>query len=633
MSLVIASNLEKSYGTQQVLRGVSFHVGPGEKVALVGRNGSGKTTLLRLVAGLEVPDRGTLSVLPRTRIGYLRQDPDLSGGDTLFATVAAAVPRILALRQRLNELEARLARRPSDATALYSEYAEAQEEYAQLGGPAYDGRVKATLAGLGFRESDFGLPVTALSGGQRTRAGLGMLLLQEPDLLLLDEPTNHLDLPAVEWLETYLARTRSAVLLVSHDRYFLDRVVNRVIELEDGISISYPGNYTAYARQREERLARLQAEYERNLAYAQKLQQYIDRYRVSRATMAKSREKALARLHLEQPHLKRPDLHVRLTAGLRSGDDVLRVEGLSKAFDDRQLFRGLDLVVHRGERLGIVGPNGSGKTTFLRILVGQVRPDAGQFHYGHNVEPGYFAQDLSGANPHNTLLDEVLEAGASTFEEARALLARFLFFGDDVFKRVCDLSGGEANRLALARLLLSRANLLLLDEPTNHLDIAARDRLEEALRQFDGTILFASHDRYLLDRLATRILEISGGEARVYPGAYADYRRRREREALLAEQARARAQKAAPKPPPARPLSGMRPQELRRAVKQAEEKVAAVEGRLAELSAFLANPANYSNGEGIRQAQAEYETLNASLPKLLDEWERLAEAAEAVSTR
>jgi ATP-binding cassette subfamily F protein 3 len=586
-----------------------------------------------LVAGLEVPDRGTLSVLPRTRIGYLRQDPDLSGGDTLFATVAAAVPRILALRQRLNELEARLARRPSDATALYSEYAEAQEEYAQLGGPAYDGRVKATLAGLGFRESDFGLPVTALSGGQRTRAGLGMLLLQEPDLLLLDEPTNHLDLPAVEWLETYLARTRSAVLLVSHDRYFLDRVVNRVIELEDGISISYPGNYTAYARQREERLARLQAEYERNLAYAQKLQQYIDRYRVSRATMAKSREKALARLHLEQPHLKRPDLHVRLTAGLRSGDDVLRVEGLSKAFDDRQLFRGLDLVVHRGERLGIVGPNGSGKTTFLRILVGQVRPDAGQFHYGHNVEPGYFAQDLSGANPHNTLLDEVLEAGASTFEEARALLARFLFFGDDVFKRVCDLSGGEANRLALARLLLSRANLLLLDEPTNHLDIAARDRLEEALRQFDGTILFASHDRYLLDRLATRILEISGGEARVYPGAYADYRRRREREALLAEQARARAQKAAPKPPPARPLSGMRPQELRRAVKQAEEKVAAVEGRLAELSAFLANPANYSNGEGIRQAQAEYETLNASLPKLLDEWERLAEAAEAVSTR
>ncbi|HOJ23194.1 MAG TPA: ABC-F family ATP-binding cassette domain-containing protein, partial [Armatimonadota bacterium] len=551
MSLLSVGELSKSYGTQEVLRSVSFIVGPGEKVALVGRNGCGKSTLLRLIAGKEEPDAGRVSLLPRTHIGYLSQEPDLSAGTTLLDAVTWAVPRLVELERRLQELEARLEGHPSDAEELYAEYAEAQQEFAQAGGPAYAGRVKATLAGLGFRESDYELPVTALSGGQRTRAALAMLLLQEPDLLLLDEPTNHLDLPAIEWLEEYLTRTRSALILVSHDRYFLDRVVTRVLELEEAEIHSYPGNYTAYSRIREERLARQQAVYERQLQQVEKLEEYIRRYGAgNRATMAKSREKALARIQLEPPRTRKAEMRLDLSPGLRSGTEVVCIERLSKSYDGKQLFSGLELVVRRGERVGIVGPNGSGKTTLLRILMGQVDADAGHFAFGHNVEPGYFAQDLSGANPENTLLEEILDAGAATVEDARSLLARFLFFGDDVFKRVGDLSGGETNRMALARLLLSHANLLLLDEPTNHLDIAARDRLEEALLAFPGTVICASHDRYLLDRIATRIVEVAGGEARVYDDTYAEYRRRKERERLLAEQAAARAAKAAPPPPP-----------------------------------------------------------------------------------
>ncbi|HHX40250.1 MAG TPA: ABC-F family ATP-binding cassette domain-containing protein [Armatimonadetes bacterium] len=636
MSLLSVGELSKSYGTHEVLRSISFIVGPGEKVALVGRNGCGKSTLLRVIAGEEEPDAGRVSLLPRTHIGYLSQEPDLSAGESLLEAVTWAVPRLVELERRLQELEARLESHPPDAEELYAAYAEAQQEFAQAGGPAYAGRVKATLAGLGFCESDYGLPISALSGGQRTRAALAMLLLQEPDVLLLDEPTNHLDLPAIEWLEEYLTRTRSALIVVSHDRYFLDRVVTRVIELEEAEIHSYPGNYTAYSRIREERLARQQAVYERQLQQVEKLEEYIRRYGAgNRATMAKSREKALARIQLERPRTRKAEMHLDLTPGLRSGTEVVTVERLSKSYDGKQLFSGLELVVRRGERVGIVGPNGSGKTTLLRILMGQVHADAGHFAFGHNVEPGYFAQDLSGANPENTLLEEILDAGAATIEEARSLLARFLFFGDDVFKRVGDLSGGETNRMALARLLLSHANVLLLDEPTNHLDIAARDRLEEALLAFPGTVICASHDRYLLDRIATRIVEIAGGEARVYDDTYAEYRRRKERERLLAEQAAARAEKAAPSPPPKRvqPGKGVRPQDLRRAVKAMEARIAAAEARMQELYDLLAAGSTYTDGDLVREAHAEYEALNSSLPELYAEWERLAEAAEAISAR
>lgn len=636
MSILTVRELTKSYGIDTVLQSISFVLGPAEKVALVGRNGCGKSTLLRLIAGIETPDAGAVSVLPRTHIGYLAQDPDLSGGETLLTAVSAAVPRIRLLEQRLHALERQLAAHPNDADTL-SAYAETQEEYAQAGGPAYPGRVKATLVGLGFREADFELAVTALSGGQRTRAALCMLLLQEPDVLLLDEPTNHLDLPAVEWLEGFLSRTRSAVLLVSHDRWFLDRVVSRVIEIDETRLCSYPGNYTAYARQREERLLRQQEQWERSQEQIAKLEEYIRRNHAGQlARQAKSREKMLARIQVEQPRLKRPDMKLELTAGLRSGDEVLRIEGLSKAFDEKTLFSGLELVIQRGERVGIVGPNGSGKTTLLRILMEQETATAGCFRFGANVEPGYFAQDLSGANPENTLLDEIMDAGAPTYGDARNLLARFLFFGDDVFKRVGDLSGGETNRLALARLLLSRANLLLLDEPTNHLDIAARDRLEEALLAFEGTVLFSSHDRYLLNRAATRILEIAHGEARLYHGTYEEYRRWKAREALLAEQARARAERAAPAPKPEpvkQPSRGMRPQELRRAVKAIEGRIATTETRLEQLSALLADAGSYTDAARIRQASAEYETLTALLPELMAEWERLAEAAEAIAVR
>ncbi len=636
MSLLIARDLAKSYGIQQVLASVSVTLGPGDKVALVGRNGSGKSTLLRLIAREETPDAGSIALLPGVHVGYLAQDPDLSGGETLLAAVAHAMPRVIEMGRRLRELEALLDTHPPDAATLAAEFAELHEEYAHAGGPAYDGRVKATLAGLGFREADFELPIPALSGGQRTRAGLCMLLLQEPDLLLLDEPTNHLDLPAVEWLEENLSRTRSAVFLVSHDRYFLDRVATRVVEVEDGRSLNFPGNYTAYARQREERLVRLQEEYEKKVEQKEKLEEYIRRNHAGQlARMAKSREKALARMQIERPRIHRPELKVSLNAALRSGDEVLRVERLAKGFEEKPLFDGLELVVHRGDRIGIVGPNGSGKSTFLRILVGQMTPDAGAFEFGTNVEAAYFAQDLSSAMPENTVLDEIMDAGAGTYGEARNILARFLFFGDDVFKRVGDLSGGERNRVALARLLLSHANLLLLDEPTNHLDIAARDHLEEALLGFGGTILFSSHDRYLLNRVATRILEVSGGQARLYDGDYDHYHRRKEREALLAEQARVRAERAAPAPTPApvRAERGVRPQDLRRAVKTVEQRIADTEARVHELGAFLADSSNYGDMARIQAASQEYDALNASLPELLAEWERLAEAVEAVGAK
>jgi ATP-binding cassette subfamily F protein 3 len=621
--MLTVDDLRHSFQAQPVLEGASFVVNPGDRAALIGRNGSGKTTLLRLIAGEDEPEGGSIRRLPGIRLGYLRQDARFSGEHTLEQEVSRAFEYLRPIGARLQELEARMSDAgEAEMERILEEYGGLQHRYEQGGGYDSELRVRTVLFGLGFREVDLEKPATALSGGEQTRASLARLLLEEPDLLLLDEPTNHLDLYAVEWLEGFLSRWKGAFLLVSHDRTLIDTLATVVIELEGGKTTSYPGNYSAYERQKAAALAVQQKQFEQQQEKIRRLEDYIRRYQAgNRATMAKSREKALARIErVERPRHQTRGPSIRFSTAAAGGREVLRVRDLTKRIGERTLFAGVELTLERGERLALIGPNGSGKSTLLKITLGMVEPDAGDVEWGYRVEPGYFAQDLSTLDEENTILDELMEDAAITIHEARSLLGRFLFTADDVFKSIAVLSGGERNRVALAKLFLARPNVLVLDEPTNHLDIVARGALEEALLAYDGTVIFASHDRHLLDRVGTSLLEVAGGRATLHRGTYHELRERQEaqrrKEAIAAQKAAAK--RAAVRPPA--------PGAPRRTLKRVETEVHEAETRLADLLRLLADPAVCADAVRTRALLAEYEALNPRLEELLAEWEALAEA-------
>jgi ATP-binding cassette, subfamily F, member 3 len=626
MSLLTVENLRHSFKDQFVLDGVTFAVNAGERVALVGRNGTGKTTVLRVIAGLDQPDRGSVRVLPSVRVGYLAQEGRFEPGRTLWEAIHAAFTRLEEMRLGLEALERRMeAARDGEVEALLEEYGRRQHDYEVAGGYDFDTRARTVLFGLGFREEDLARDASLLSGGQQTRAHLAKLLLEEPDLLLLDEPTNHLDLYATEWLEEFLGRWAGAVLLVSHDRFLLDALATKVVELQDGVTTTYPGNYSAYERQKAAAIEQQRKLWEQQQEKIRKLEEYIRRYREgNRATQAKSREKALARLdRIERPTAETRGPSIRFDSATAGGREVLRLRGLGKRFGEKPLFSGLTLAVERGERWGIVGPNGAGKSTLLKILMRREPPTEGVVEWGYRIEPGYFSQDLGSLNEENTILDEVLSDADITVADARSLLARFLFTADDVFKEIGVLSGGEKNRVMLVKLFLQKPNVLVLDEPTNHLDIAARASLEEAILVYCGTVLIASHDRRLLERVATGILEVSGGRVTPFRGTYREWRAGQEaaRRGVTTRgpaSGAARAPAQAPAPPP-----------KRRSLKAVEGEIVRIEQRLAELSARLAGPAAYADGDQARALTEEYETTNGRLEALYAEWDALAEADAA----
>ncbi len=636
MSVLVVEGLNKGYGHHTVLAEITFRLAWGDRAGLVGPNGAGKTTLLEVLAGRLSPDTGRLAWSAGARVGYLTQDPELPHGQAVRDAALGAFADLLALQERLGRMEAAL--QEADAGEdLLAAYGELQARFEAAGGYEREHVAEATLTGLGLPASLWSLPTERLSGGQRVRLALARLLLQKPDLLLCDEPTNHLDADAVEWLEQRLCRWEGALLCVSHDRYFLDRVCTRTLELRGGALTAYTGGYSAYVHQREERAAAAEEARARADAEVARLQDYIQRYRAgNRARQAKSREKRLERLLREGAPRALKEARgpaLRFAARASTGREVLSVEGLAKAFGERVLFAPWDALVERRERVGIVGPNGAGKTTLLRLLAGEEAPSAGGAYWGHGVEIGWLRQDLAGLEPGETVLDNVLgvapELGAA---EARHLLARFLFRGDTVFKRAAELSGGERNRLLLCMLSLEEANVLLCDEPTNHLDIPAREALEEALLQFPGTLFLVSHDRYLLERLATRIWWVEGGRVRDVPGGYAAQRALREAEAVAARGAPdASGRSEAVEQPGAGRRARTRPARAdageRARAKEAEALESAIEEaerHLHILGERLADPDLYRDGRVAADAVRAYEDLKGRLEDLYARWEAMA---------
>lgn len=522
------SEVHKSYGTQDVLRGVSLQVNPGEHVGLVGRNGSGKTTIFRLINNEEPPDRGDVIRARGGRLGLLAQHIHFEPGSTVHESALAAFGHLQQIEHEMHVLEHRMGEDVDDLDQILERYSDLQHQFEREGGFEYTAKAEAILQGLGFDRETWTMETEKLSGGQQNRLGLVRLLLAEPDVLLLDEPTNHLDVTAVEWLEEFLLDYQSAFVIISHDRYFLDRACRRIIELENGRAASYTGNYSDYLVEREERREAQQRAYDNQQQMIAKTEDFIRRNLAGQKTkQAKSRRTLLAKL--ERIDAVRPDQSsgdFRLKSIERAGNHVLTVDEATIGYADQVLARDISFVLRRGECLGIIGPNGSGKTTFLKTILKKIPPLAGEIRWGTKVQVGYYAQQLDDLDDRNEIIMELRRVAlpGATAGELRSFLAKFLFRGDDVYKHVRDLSGGEKGRLALAKLIYSRVNVLVLDEPTNHLDIPSREALEEALDAYEGTILTISHDRYFLDRVATQILALDGaGLAEHYDGDYTEY--------------------------------------------------------------------------------------------------------------
>jgi len=522
------SDVHKSYGAQDVLRGVSLQINPSEHAGLVGRNGAGKTTIFRLVTEEETPDRGDVVRARGLKLGVLAQHVHFEAGSTVHESALAAFGHLQAIEHEMHELEHRMADAGDALERILERYSDLQHRFEREGGFECSSKAESILLGLGFDRETWQLETEKLSGGQQNRLGLARLLLAEPDVLLLDEPTNHLDVGAVEWLEEFLQSYPSAFVIISHDRYFLDRACRRIIEIENGRAQSYHGNYSDYLVEREAQREIQQRAYDNQRRLIAKTEEFIRRNLAGQKTkQAKSRRTMLERLdRVDAVRGDQAPGDFRLQKIERAGTHVLTITEANVGYPDKLLARDISLMLRRGECLGVIGPNGSGKTTFLRTILGRVPPLSGEIRWGTKVQIGYYAQQLEDLDDRNEIIMELRRVAPAnaTAGELRSFLAKFLFFGDDVYKKVADLSGGEKGRLSLAKLIYSRVNVLVLDEPTNHLDIPSREALEEALDAYEGTIITISHDRYFLDRVATQILALDGeGHAEHYHGDYTEY--------------------------------------------------------------------------------------------------------------
>ena len=530
--ILSVNNLSKSYDGNDILKGISFHIEANDKLGITGINGAGKTTLIRQIIGEETPDTGTVTLSKGARMGYLSQTALDNSEHTIYEEVLSVKQYLIDMEEELRDLERRMNEAGSTFNAaledIYSRYASLSHRFELENGYAVRSNVTGILKGLGFTEEDYGKRVSTLSGGQKTRLALGRLLMDAPEILVLDEPTNHLDIASVSWLEGYLKSWRGAVIIVSHDRYFLDRIVNKILDIENGTAHLFLGNYTAFAEKKAALRKDMMKAYLNNQAALKHQQEVIDKLkqfnREKSIKRAESREKALAKMErIDRPFDVEDAMKLHFTPSKLSGKDVLFADGLSKSFGNQLLFSGVNLDIKRGEKLAIIGPNGTGKTTLLKIIMGLEPADKGELDFGSLVEPAYYDQEHQVLDPDNTVFDEISDAYPyMNNTQIRNLLASFLFTGDDVFKQIRDLSGGEKGRVSLAKLMLSKANLLLLDEPTNHLDITSKEILEEALRNYEGTVICVSHDRYFINRTATRILELDHQHFVNYQGNY-DY--------------------------------------------------------------------------------------------------------------
>ena len=634
--ILACHNLSKSFGDQVIVKDGSFHIENHEKAALVGLNGAGKSTILKMIVGQLSPDAGTVVLTKGKTLGYLAQHQEMESGNTIYEEVRTAKAEVIEMEKQIRTIEIELPSLSGDALeARLATYQRLTSAFEHADGYAYKSELTGVLKGLGFTEEEFTKPVDSLSGGQKTRVSLGKLLLTKPDVLLLDEPTNHLDMNSIAWLETYLLNYPGAVLIVSHDRYFLNRVVTKVIEVEQGQLHTYMGNYSDFAVKKEQlREAKLkeylnqQREIKHQEAVIEKLRSFNREKSIKRA---ESREKMLDKMTLvDKPMEINTDIHLKLEPSRVSGNDVLSVKGLSKAFPPQTLFTDISFEIKRGEHVAIIGDNGTGKTTLLKILNNVIQADSGSFTLGANVEIGYYDQEHHVLHMDKTIFEEISDDYPTlTNTQIRNMLAAFLFTGDDVFKLIGDLSGGERGRVSLAKLMLSNANFLILDEPTNHLDITSKEILERALNDYTGTILYVSHDRYFINQTATRILELTGNTFVNYIGNYDYYLEKKD---LLTPAVSTAASEDAPAQVSESKLSWQEQKEeqarLRKRqndLKKTEERIGVLETRNGKIDELMMQEEVYTNSVKCQELAKEKAANEAELEELYEKWEELAE--------
>jgi len=634
MSLLTANDLAKEFGPDEIFSGVSVEIPHGARIAMVGPNGAGKTTLLNILIGLDIPSAGMVNRARGVKIGFLPQRPELLGEHTLREELYGAFADLQAMEFELEQLAEAMAQ-PNPPDRLIARYGELQEKFEAGGGYTYDQRAKTVIQGLGFALEDQETKLSELSGGQKTRAVLGRLLLEEPTLLALDEPTNHLDINAIAWLEGYLKEFPGAVLVVSHDRYFMDAVAQTIWEMDFGTIEIYRGNYSHYTTQREERYTRRWKEFEAQQAFIAKEEEYIRRNLAGQnVSQAKGRRTRLERLRkdgLVQKPRTRQNMSLNMKAQLRSGELVLRTLGLHVGYPGKPLFAAPNITLRRGEVAALIGPNGAGKSTFIKTVVEQLAPLQGEVKLGAAVNIGYFAQAHESLNPKSSILDEILNAKNMAISEARHYLGRFMFSGDDVFRIISTLSGGERGRVALAKLALSGSNFLMLDEPTNHLDIASQEQLQNVLADFPGTILVVSHDRYLIDALATQIWEVSAGSLLVFEGTYQEYLASKQRQAELAT-AEASAARAREKTGGANGKgnggvhpSGLNAYQRQKRVAVLEKLIPELEARMETIIADLGVVSTSGDAARARTLGEAYTRTEQELHDTMTEWESIVD--------
>ncbi|HEY6137759.1 MAG TPA: ABC-F family ATP-binding cassette domain-containing protein [Thermoanaerobaculia bacterium] len=635
-------SIEKSYGPHDVLQGVTWQHNPGEKVGLVGRNGAGKTTLFKLLLRQEEPDRGQIIRASALTIGHVGQHLDAEPGMSLFDYVETAFAEVLAIERKMRAIEHDLSDPTKDHGKLLEKYAQLQHDYEHADGYTLHAEVERVLSGVGFVKVDWERPIAEFSGGQQNRAMLARVLLTKVDLLLLDEPTNHLDLAGIEFLEEFLADFKGSYLLISHDRTFLNRTVEKIVELAHGKLLDYPGNYEKFVQLRAERHEKMAIDYERQQELVERTQEFIRRNIAGQKTkQAKSRRKMLEKLdEVERPETDETFANFRLDAGPRSGAVAMTVDRMTAGYEEKAVVQNFSMTVRRGERYAIMGPNGSGKSTLLKTFAGRLQPLAGTVAYGHNVHVGYYDQTLGDLNPAGKVIDEVWNLDHSqTEEQVRSYLAQFSFFDDDVFKKTRDLSGGEKGRLALAKIMYVGGNLMLLDEPTNHLDVYTREALEEALEAFTGALIVVSHDRYFIDRVAENLIVVEDGEAEVFAGNYSEHIEKVKAGTIVPKKVEVVRVEAPP--PAATPHAAVDKTEQKKRekrLKKIDDEIAALEERIAAAERererndlLLCSEEVFRDGPRVKKIQQQNSDLKAMIDLLYGKWEALAKEKEEVT--
>lgn len=631
--ILSCNNISKSFGTDVIIKSCSFNIEDHEKAAIVGINGAGKSTLLKIITGLEPADTGLVTLAKDKTLGYLSQQQNLNSDNTIYDELLSVKQYILDMEAQLRSIENQM--KSADDTALETlmkKYSDLNHEFELNNGYAYKSEITGVLKGLGFAEEDFTLNVNTLSGGQKTRVALGRLLLSKPDIILLDEPTNHLDMESISWLENYLLNYSGAVLIVAHDRYFLDKIVSKIIELDNGNATVFSGNYTDYASKKAilrnmqlKEYLNQQREIEHQEEVITKLKQFNREKSIKRA---ESREKMLNKMEfVDKPEILNDKMDIKLEPNVISGNDVLTVDNLTKGFDGTVLFDNICFQIKRGERVALIGSNGTGKTTILKLINGIIPADSGSIYLGAKVNIGYYDQEHHVLDPDKTIFDEIRDAYPDLNNtQIRNTLAAFLFTNEDVFKYIKDLSGGERGRVSLAKLMLSNANFLILDEPTNHLDITSKEILENALNSYTGTVLFVSHDRYFINSTATRIIELANKTVVNYIGNYDYYLEKKD--ILGAKPITNNTSKSS-----SSAISKLNWQEekvkqaqqkkIKNEIKRTEERMALIEAEIEELDNMYADPAISSDTAKLMEIHTRKEALSKELDELYDKWGEL----------